>query len=125
VLGGKIMIAEFLGKEKRAHKRLRMNCTVSYRMNEPLTARFMVGSNDIKAEMVDISKGGMALVTNYDIPVSTVLSMRFTLLKIKEELSTFSGPMEITGQVKSNLPLEGHGHRLGICFSAMKKIEVS
>lgn len=115
----------YVGKERRANKRVRMNCTVTYRANEPLTARFMMGSNDIQAKMVDISQNGMAMVTDYDIPISTVLSMRFTLLKVDKEIVTFSGPTEITGEVKSNLPAEGNGHRLGICFSEMRKINIS
>jgi len=62
------------------------------------------------------------MVTDRDIPVCTVLSMRFTLLKVKEELIKFTGPMEITGEVRSNTALEGHEHRLGIYFTKMKKV---
>lgn len=115
----------YTGIERRANKRLRMNCTVTYRLNEPLAARFMVGSDNIQAEMLDISQGGMAIVTNYDIPVSTVLSMRFTLLKVNKEIITFSGPMEITGEVKSNVPLSENQHRLGIGFTGMRRVDVS
>lgn len=115
----------YVGKERRANKRVRMNCTVTYRANEPVTARFMMGSNNVQAKMLDISQSGMAMVTDYDIPVSTVLSMRFTILKVNKEIVTFSGPTEVTGEVKSNLPVEGNAHRLGICFSEMKKINVS
>lgn len=115
----------YVGKERRANKRVKMNCTVTYRANEPVTARFMMGSNDVHAKMVDISQSGMAMVTDYDIPIATVLSMRVTLLKVDKEIVTFSGPMEITGEVKSNLPVEGNGHRLGICFSEMRKININ
>lgn len=83
------MNAIYAGKERRANKRVRMNCTVTYRANEPMSARFMMGSNDVHAKMVDISQGGMAMVTDYDIPVSTMLSMRFTILKVNKEIVTF------------------------------------
>ncbi len=115
----------YTGKERRANKRVRMNCTVTYRANEPATTRFMMGSNDVQAKMIDISQSGMSLVTDYDIPVSTVLSMRFTVLKVNKDIVSFSGPMEITGEVKSNQQVEGDGHRLGIHFSEMRKINVS
>jgi len=114
----------FTGKDRRVHKRVKMNCTVIYRLNEPLSTHFMVRGRDIEAKMVDISHGGMAMVTNYDVPMATKLSMRFTLLKVNKEVVNFSGPVEVTGEVKSNVPLEKNEHRLGIYFTKVKRIEV-
>ena len=119
------MVNTYGGAERRASKRERMNCTVIYRSDEPLDARFSLRGRDMHAKMVDISQNGMAMVTDYDIPVCTVLSMRFTLLKVKEELIKFSGPMEITGEVRSNTALAQHEHRLGIYFTKMKKVNFS
>jgi hypothetical protein len=113
------------GSERRQSKRLRMNCTVIYRVNEPVTARFMMAGRDIQAKMLDISQNGMAMVTDYDIPQSTVLSMRFTLLKVKPDVVNFSGPMEIVGEVRSNIAEENNSHRLGIYFTKMRRINVS
>jgi c-di-GMP-binding flagellar brake protein YcgR len=79
---------------------------------------------DIEARMLDVSQGGMAMVTNYDIPVSTILSMRFTVLKVDKEIINFSGPLEVTGEVRSNVPAERDEHRLGIYFTKIKKINV-
>ena len=110
--------------ERRNHKRLRMNCTVIYRINEPPAAHFVMKGKDIDAKMIDISQGGMAMVTSSDIPVSTVLSMRFALLNVDNEAVKFSGPLEVTGEVKSSTPLEKNEHRLGIYFTKMKKIGV-
>ena len=117
------MADAFRGMDKRSHKRVRMNCTVIYRMDEPASTHFMVRGRDIEAKMLDISQGGMAMVTNYDIPVQTELSMRFTLLKVNKEVVNFSGPVEVTGQVKSNVSLEKDEHRLGIYFTKVKRIE--
>jgi hypothetical protein len=116
------MVSTYSGPERRAAKRVRMNCTVIYRADESLDARFSLRGEDLHAKMLDISQNGMAMVTDYDIPISTVLSMRFTLLKIKEELIKFSGPMEITGEVRSNTPLTASQHRLGIYFTKMRKV---
>ena len=110
------------GEEKRSHKRLRMNCTVVYRLNEQASTRFIMSGQDIQAKMTDISQGGMALVTNYDIPLATELSMRFTLLKVMREVVNFSGTMEIEGEVKSNIPCGENEHRLGIYFTKTKKL---
>jgi c-di-GMP-binding flagellar brake protein YcgR len=110
--------------ERRGHRRVKMNCTVVYRMNEPSSARFVVAGRDIEARMLDISQGGMAMVTNYDIPVETELSMRFTMLKVDREVVNFSGPVEVNGQVRSNTPLPQNEHRLGIYFNKVKKVEV-
>ena len=110
--------------ERRNYKRLRMNCMVIYRINEPPVTRFVMKGKDIEAKMVDISQGGMALVTNLDIPVSTVLSMRFALLNVDKEIVKFSGPLEVTGEVKSSAPLEKNEHRLGIYFTKMKSVIV-
>ena len=119
------MVEIIHGDERRTNKRLRMNCTVIYRVNEPVTARFMMAGRDIQAKMVDISQNGMAMVTDYDIPQSTVLSMRFTLLKVKPDVVNFSGPMEIIGEVRSNTPEDNNSHRLGIYFTKMRRVNVS
>lgn len=112
------------GSERRKNKRMRVNCTVIYRLNEPIRTKFIMSGKEIEAEMVDISQHGMAVVTNYDIPVETVLSMRFTILKVAKDIVNFSGPVEITGEVKSNTAQDG-GHRLGIYFTRMRKINAS
>jgi c-di-GMP-binding flagellar brake protein YcgR len=121
--GAKIMETGYTGRERRSNKRLRMNCTVIYRVNEPPATHFMMQGRDIQARMIDVSQGGMAMVTDYDIPVATVLSMRFTLLNVDAKIVTFSGPMEVTGEVRSSVPLEKE-HRLGIYFTKMKKVSV-
>ena len=118
------MDSTYAGNERRTNKRLRMNCTVIYRVNEPVSARFTLKGRDVKAKMLDVSQGGMAMITNYDIPVATVLSMRFTLLNVNKEAFTFSGPMEVTGEVRSNTLIEKDEHRLGIYFTKMRKVNV-
>lgn len=109
--------------DRRNYKRVRMNCTVIYRINEPPVTRFVMKGKDIEAKMIDISQGGMAMVTSLDIPVSTVLSMRFALLNVDKEIVKFSGPLEVTGEVMSSTPLEKNAHRLGIYFKKMKSVE--
>ena len=118
------MDTTYTGIERRGQKRVRVNCTVVYRLNEPPSARFIMQGKDIQARMLDVSQGGMAMVTSYDIPVATVLSMRFTLLNVDKEVVKFSGPLEVTGEVRSNIPAEKDEHRLGIYFTKVKRINV-
>ncbi|MCX7927969.1 MAG: PilZ domain-containing protein [Candidatus Omnitrophica bacterium] len=115
----------YSGPERRAIKRIRMNCTVIYRMNQPPNARFLLEGKDMVAQMIDINRKGMAMVTDIDIPPATVLSMRFTLLKVHDDLVKFTGPMEVTGEVRSNVPLENNQHRLGIYFKKVRKVNLS
>ncbi len=114
----------YSGLEKRNHKRLRMNCTVIYRLNEPVSTRVMMAGKDVQAQMLDISSNGLSMVTDYDIPIDTILNMRFTLLKVNKELVNLSGPVEITGRVRSNVALQDSNHRLGIFFQRMRRINM-
>ncbi len=115
----------YSGTERRTNKRMRVNCTVIYRTNQPVDARFALQGEDIHAKMLNISQNGMAIITERDIPIFTVLAMRFTLLKVDVKLVKFSGPMDITGEVRSNESLPGNKHRLGIYFTKMKKVDLN
>lgn len=119
------MEKNYSGAERRTSKRMRVNCTVIYRTNQPVDARFALHGEDIHAKMLDISQTGMAIITERDIPIFTVLAMRFTLLKVDEKLVKFSGPMDITGEVRSNTVLADNKHRLGIYFTKMKKVDLN
>jgi len=89
------------GMERRIQRRARMNCTIIYILNEPVSARFIMDGEDIEAKMLDLSKGGLAMVTDHNIPISTRLSKRFILFKVNRDVMNFSGPVEITGEVES------------------------
>ncbi len=108
--------------DRRAEKRLRVNCTVIYRPDEPVSTSFMLRGEALKARMLDLSQSGMAMITSRDIPTETILSLRFTLLKVNSDAVNFSGPMEITGEVRSNTPCGENEHRLGIHFTKARKI---
>lgn len=94
-----------------------MNLCVNYRVIKPFELRMKMGDREIEAVMIDISAGGMALMTDYDIPASTVLHLKFSLFKIDKAngAAVFYKPFEIKGHVRSTMATE-KGHRLGICF---------
>lgn len=103
--------------DRRRFQRLTMNLCVNYRVVKPLELRFKLGDRELDAEMIDISSGGMAVMTSDHIPPSTVLHLKFSLFKIDKNTGSavFYRPFEIKGQVRSSIRVE-KGHRLGICF---------
>lgn len=108
---------QYSGNDRRRFQRLRLNLTVVYRVDEPMTVRMMIGDQEIEATTLDVSEGGMALLTKYNIPVGTNLVIKFTLFRVeKDGKVNFYGPMIISGEVRSNVIAENNEHRLGICF---------
>jgi c-di-GMP-binding flagellar brake protein YcgR len=67
--------------------------------------------------MLDLSEGGLSLLTNYNIPVQTVLLLKFTLFKVENDDVSFYGPMAIDADVRYNIPLGGEEYRVGVRFS--------
>ena len=67
--------------------------------------------------MLDLSDGGMAILTNIDIPVDTVLLIKFTLINraLKDDNRIIK--VSMTGAVCYNHLLENEEHRLGIQFT--------
>jgi c-di-GMP-binding flagellar brake protein YcgR len=108
-------------KDNRKYKRLRVNLSVIYRINKPTTLRMMVGNKEIRSTMLDLSEGGLSLLTDTNIPLSAVLLIKFTLFRVEEEDVSFYGPMEIMGEVRYNMPLGGSEYRLGISFQRISK----
>lgn len=87
-----------------------------------MDVKVMVGDKEIEATMLDISANGIGLLTGFDIPAYTILSLKFTLEKMNKagEVS-FYGPMEITGEVRYNVLQDKSLHHLGIYFKKIDK----
>ena len=115
------MAEEYSGAERRTHKRMNVNFTVIYRVNKPLEVRMMVGDKEVNALMADLSEGGMCILTDYNIPTGTVLFIKFTLINLNAYGNERVKSMEITGEVRYNLPTPKHTHRLGIRFTEIDK----
>ncbi|MFA6216626.1 MAG: PilZ domain-containing protein [Candidatus Omnitrophota bacterium] len=113
--GDTVMGSDYSGSERRRGKRVRVSLSVIYRINEPLAVRLLTANKEIKATMIDLSKSGMAIFTDYEIPVNTVLMIRFTLFKVEKDDVSFYGPVEITGEIKYCVK-EVDECRLGVQF---------
>lgn len=108
-------------KDKRKFKRLRVNLSITYRIDKPLRVRMMIGNKEIRATMLDLSEGGLSVLTDYNIPPLSILFIKFTLFKVENEDVSFYGPMEIVGEVLYTIPLGGNEYRLGIRFKLISK----
>lgn len=108
-------------KEKRRFKRLRANLSITYRIDKPLSVRMIIGNRELRATMLDLSEGGLSVLTDYNIPPLSDLFIKFTLFKVEDEDVSFYGPMEIVGEVVYNIPFGGNEYRLGIRFKTISK----
>jgi len=106
------------GRERRKFERLRVDFILNYRVDTPLEVRMSIGwDSEVDALMVDLSEGGMAILTSCDIPVSSVLSINFTMINLtavsdENRIKTLS----IAGEVRSNFAVDKTDRRLGIRF---------
>lgn len=122
------MTNKIYNKEQRKFKRIKINLSVVFRLARPAAIRLLVGNKEVRATMLDLSEGGLSVLTNYDIPESTGLFIKFTLFKVENDDVSFYGPMVITGEVRYNMPLGGNEYRLGIYYKKIKaqdKIEIA
>ena len=103
--------------DRRRYQRLSMNLCVMFKVVRPPDIRLRYGDEEIEANMIDISAGGMSLMTDRNIPATCVLHLKFSLFKIDKTsgAAVFYRPYEIKGHVRSSVSLE-KGRRLGISF---------
>ena len=112
------MYGSYTGSDRRKLKRLAATFIVIYKADSPLHVRMMIGNRDIHAIMLNLSEGGMAFITNYNIPQGTRLSIQVILINekaVKDEERV--RPMQINGEIRYNIRGEKKEHRLGICFT--------
>jgi len=111
----------YSSSDKRQFKRIKVNFAVFYKVDRPLYVRMLVGNQEVNAIMLDLSESGMCISTNYSIPTSTLLLIKFTLINeaaINEERVR---AMEIEGRIRYCRFIEKGEYRLGICFTYISK----
>ena len=108
-------------RERRKFKRLRVNLAIVFRMNNTSKMRMVVENKEIHATMIDLSEGGLAILTNHDLSEDALLSLKFTLFKVDSDDVSFYGPMEIEGTIRYRQTLANNEYRLGIVFTAIDK----
>jgi len=109
------------GVERRKARRIRVSLQAIYRIDKPISLRMVTADKEVEAVMLDLSEMGMAVVTKYDIPVSTILLLRFTLFNYGKYGGGFYGPMSITAEVRSRLKVENDLYRIGVYFTQVSE----
>lgn len=92
------------GQGRRAHARVATRVEVTCRTEEIF-----------RGWVADLSKGGLSLKSQRDVPTGSSISVAFGLRGL-------SGLVEVSGEVVSSQPAE-HGFRLGVRFDALSATE--
>jgi c-di-GMP-binding flagellar brake protein YcgR len=113
---------QYPGREKRSSKRLKAKFSLFYQVNKPPTVVMNIGyGREIEALMLDLSEGGMAILTNYNIPNSTVLSIKFILINRALHGDNRLIKLSMAGIVCYNSLSENEEHQLGIRFTQISE----
>jgi c-di-GMP-binding flagellar brake protein YcgR len=76
-----------------------------------------VGDKEIDALAMDISGGGMALLTNYEIPVATIVTVKFIIVNDRAIIAAKrSRSIEVQGEVRYCSLTNQKAYRLGVRF---------
>jgi c-di-GMP-binding flagellar brake protein YcgR len=108
-------------QERRQFHRIPVIFIVTYKIHEPLKLRMFIQEEEILAAMIDLSEGGMAIQTTYDIPVASILLIEFTFVDTTAPQDTPLQIMKILGEVRYNVLKEDNVHRLGIRFTEISE----
>jgi hypothetical protein len=103
--------------EKRQHKRVSVSFAMLYKVKLPIAVRMFTGGRERPAVALDIGEGGLALLTNFEIPVDSLLAVKFTItndaiLNSPERTRSF----ELDSQVCYCTPAQNGSYRLGVSF---------
>ena len=112
------MSSTYNGPEKRKFERVPVDIILTYRVEKPLHVRMRVGNKEITAQVLDLSESGMSILTDYDIDISTILLIKFTL---KIQGSAQAQIANVAGEVRYNILLKQNQYRLGINFTKIDK----
>ncbi len=124
------MANEFMGNthkgpERRKARRIKVRFIITYKLVYPIEIKMWIGGREVNALMLDLSPMGMAILTKYDLPALTRLSINFTLINPYVEKENRIKAMEIEGEVKNNILLEKDEHRLGFVFTQITEKDKS
>lgn len=107
---------EYKSLERRKFKRLSVNFIVTFQVDRPPEVRMSVGGYDVDALMMDLSEGGMAITTDYEIPNGTQLFINFTLINPYVCEDERVSKLELVGEVRNIAHVNQRQFRLGIFF---------
>lgn len=106
------------GAERRRFTRLPVSFTVFYRVNAPAVIRIRIRDREVIALASDISEGGMAIVTDCEIPVVSLITVKFVMLNDRAfDPGKQSQSITVEGEVRYNsVERQGREYRMGLNF---------
>ncbi len=114
------MEGQIPNSERRRAERVKVNITVAYQIEKPISIKMLVGEEEVEATIVDISEGGLAILTKHDLPLATLLAVEFMLIRTERETSfKYYESVKIKGEVKSSIILGEDKYRLGVSFKGL------
>jgi len=108
--------------EKREFERINVSFIVVYRVSSPLEVTMLIGNKEVHAIMSDLSEGGMSILSNYNLPVSTLVNSQFIL--VNENAISKDGrvkSMQTDGEVRYSIPMRDRTYRLGVKFISLSE----
>ena len=109
--------------ERRGSPRVKVEFILTYKIDKSTEAQIWIGDREANALMLDLSSNGVAILTDYDIPVFTTLLVKFTLINLYANTDERISTIEVTGEVRSNILSKDNEHRLGIIFTNIAEQE--
>jgi c-di-GMP-binding flagellar brake protein YcgR len=103
--------------ERRRHKRVKVGFIVNYSIRKPPQLSMIIGQREVDALMLDLSEGGMAVGTSFDIPQATILAITFTLINHSPLAKEKVRKMAMEGGIVNRTVLDRSEYRLGIQFT--------
>lgn len=104
--------------ERREFDRIKVDFSIIYRINKPWYVRVLISGEEVEATAIDLSEGGIAINTNYDIPIATVILIKIMIYTVtKKDNFQLYKVIEAEGEVRSNVLLDTDKHRIGIRFT--------
>lgn len=104
-------------EDRRKYFRLRAVLFVCFTLDRSFYIPSLSEEQEIEASTIDISQGGMAIATRYNIPMKAILHIKCLLLGVgRRGEVAFSRPVEVSGEVRYSEPMNPGAYRLGISF---------
>lgn len=113
---------DYLMRDRRQYKRVKMGTLFSYQVERPLSLRKVMGNDkEGNALMLDLSQGGIGCLGEYYMPQDVILFIKFILIysildengEGKEKVKS----IEAIGKTRYDILVGKNEHRLGISFT--------
>lgn len=109
-------------EDRRKYLRLRTALFVCFSPDKKFYIPSLSDEQEVEASTIDISQGGMALATRYNIPPNAILNIKCLLLGVnKHGEVSLSRPIELNGEVRYNATIGNNEYCLGINFAEISR----